>query len=281
MLRWRQRVSRRLSTTPPWQPQWRERLLQHRWRHEQNHWTAVFSRSWTSSCRSKLAGTTGRQCCRAASRTRTLPCAQRCYMMRDDLSGFISLSILVTTPHNHTNMLCTQTVTHLLPRHRLSTLKGQNSQVAHVSSVLKHFIPSDTCSSAPVATNDCRFQSLFLQTAQCLKPEESLRSSGQKGRHANLQAFPDIVRKHGADGKPSFFPLPRSHSDHLVYLEKSHLPDCQCLRSTRAFIPQALSGTLQFLIRSQPRSNTQVPRDFSDPLVKYRHTYHQAFPDIV
>ena len=63
---------------------------------------------------------------------------------------------------------------------------GQNSPVAHVSGFLRHFIPPDTCPSAPVTADDCSFQSLLLQTAQCLKPEESLRSSGQKDRHAYL-----------------------------------------------------------------------------------------------
>ena len=113
----------------------------------------------------------------------------------------------------------------------------------HVSSLVKHF-PSDTCPSAPVTADDCSCQSLLLQTAQFLKPEESLRSSGPKGRHTYLQAFSDIIQNHGADGKPSFFTLPRSHSSYLVYLEKSHLPHSLCLRVTRAFIAQALIGTL-------------------------------------
>ena len=79
------------------------------------------------------------------------------------------------------------------------------------------------------------------------------------------------MRNHGADEKPSSFHC-------------RDLPHCLCLKPTRAFSPQALPGTLQLLIQpafcSRPL-NTQKPRDFSDPLVKDRHTDLQAFPDTV
>ena len=73
----RPRVSHRLSTTTLWQTQWRVLLLRHSQRHEQNLWTAVLSRSWTSSGRSGLAGTTGQQYNRATHRRRMLTCTMR------------------------------------------------------------------------------------------------------------------------------------------------------------------------------------------------------------
>ena len=49
-------------------------------------------------------------------------------------------------------------------------------------------------------------------------------------------------------------PLP-FHCQDLIQitmsLKKSHLPDCLCLGSTQAFIPQAQTGSLQLLIRSR------------------------------
>ena len=89
-------------------------------------------------------------------------------------------------------------------------------------------------------------------TAQCLKPEESFRSSGQKGRHTNLHAFPDIMQNFGAGGRPSSFSLPGFHSDY--FLEKSQLPDCLCLKSTRAFIPDWYTSALD------PKSSTAFNR---------------------
>ena len=76
-----------------------------------------------------------------------------------------------------------------------------------------------------------------------------------------------------------------------VQLEKSHLPDCMCLKSRVTFIPtnpdwftSVLDLTLELgfsvAYLSPDRSTHRVPRDLSDPFVKDRHTFHQAFPDI-
>ena len=134
----------------------------------------------------------------------------------------------------------------------------QNSQVSHVSGLLKHFVPSDTCPFAPVETDDCCFPLLLPQTASCLNPGESSRSSGPKGRHTYFQAFPDIHAE-PRSGRAAFFSIAEisfqipcvtceiTPSTSLVSQTCSGLHS----RPVRASIPQAQTGTLQPLIRSR------------------------------
>ena len=80
----------------------------------------------------------------------------------------------------------------------------------------------------------------------------------QEDRHTCLQGFPSIVQTIGGGKKPSSFSLPRSLTHWQCYLEKPYFPGCMCLRSTLAFIPQALTSTLQLLNRSRSQLLQQI-----------------------
>ena len=120
------------------------------------------------------------------------------------------------------------------------------------------------------------------------KSEESLWPYRQEDRHTCLQGFPSIVQTIGGGKKPSSFSLPRSLTHWQCYLEKSYFPDCLCLRSTLAFIPQALTSTLQLLNRSRSQllnkllhsARYKAATGFVRSSFKDRHTYLPASPDI-
>ena len=80
--------------------------------------------------------------------------------MRDDLSGVLTIvDPCHDTAHYREHIVHTHS-NKLLPDRILPTLKGQNSQMAQISILLRHFIPSVTRLSAPVTTDDNCFQFL-------------------------------------------------------------------------------------------------------------------------
>ena len=118
----------------------------------------------------------------------------------------------------------------LLSHHILSTKKVQNSQVAQISVLLRHFIPT---SHVPFRTCYHRQQPFPIS----LTPHRSMPEA-----RGNLQILwprgsshiPSGLLRHRAEPRSEreivFFPSPKSRSHFLVQLVKSHLPHCLCLR---------------------------------------------------
>ena len=131
-------------------------------------------------------------------------------------------------------------------------LESQTFHVARLESLKDlHSTNPDRCLSVHWSTQmTAVYIRISLQTASCQKPEESLRSSGQKDRHTYLWVFPTSRRTSEQTGDP----LPFHYRDLIqiiLCIFRSYSLRIACPRSPRACIPPVLTGILWLQIRAE------------------------------